>query len=78
MLTLLHYLPYLLLSALGLLALAVMFGDSGARKRTEPQRLRQQHLERPQPATRLNDSGRRRDLSPAAVSLCSFRHSALG
>ena len=43
MLTLLHYLPYLLLSALGLLALAVMFGDSGARKRTEPQRLRQQH-----------------------------------
>lgn len=43
MLTLLHYLPYLLLSALALLALAVMFGDSGPKKRAEPQRIRQQH-----------------------------------
>lgn len=43
MLTLLHYLPYLLLAALGLLALAVMFSDSGAKKRSEPQRIPRQH-----------------------------------
>jgi hypothetical protein len=43
MLTLLHYLPHIIFAGLVLLALAVMFGDSGARKRVEPQRIRQQH-----------------------------------
>ena len=45
MLTLLHYLPYLLLAGLGLLALAVMFGDGGGNrsKNTRPQKVKQHY-----------------------------------
>ncbi len=43
MLTLLHYLPHILLSSLTLLALVVLFGDDGRKKRAYPERVRQQH-----------------------------------
>ena len=43
MLTLLHYLPYLLLGGLGLLALAVMFGDGDSKKNTRPQRVKRHY-----------------------------------
>ncbi len=45
MLALLHYLPHFLITALGLLALAVMFGDDDreTRKRAHLERPRRRH-----------------------------------
>jgi hypothetical protein len=43
MLTLFHYLPYLLIGALGLLALFALLSDDGRKKRTAPERVRHSH-----------------------------------
>ena len=43
MLTLLHYLPHILISGLVVLTLIVMFGDDGRKKRVPPERLRHLH-----------------------------------
>ena len=43
MLTLLHYLPHFLFASLTLLALVTLFSDDGRKKRSYPERVRQQH-----------------------------------
>ena len=43
MLTILHYLPYIIFTGLAVLALVALFSDDGRKKRLYPQRIRQQH-----------------------------------
>jgi hypothetical protein len=43
MLTILHYLPYFLVSGLVVLTLGVMFSEDDRKKRAFPERVRQQH-----------------------------------
>ena len=43
MLTLLHFVPHILFTGLGLLALVAMFSDDGKKKRAYPERVRRQH-----------------------------------
>ena len=54
MFTLLHYLPHVLFSGLGMLALVAMFSDDGRPKRACPERVRRQHYV-------WDDQNRRRD-----------------
>ena len=54
MLTILHYLPYVLFAGLAFLVLAVMFSEGGNGKRPHPQRLPRQYYT-------WNDRNSRRD-----------------
>ena len=54
MLTILHFLPYMLFAGLAFLGLAVMFGEGNSDKRPHPQRLPRQYYA-------WNDRNTRRD-----------------